>query len=121
MKISDKLLKKYATVSPMLPPPSGEDVEVEIPIPQNRVPVIEELSEEDMRDWDNFIQEKKLKKDLEVTKEIGGLGGEEKLEKELGTVPAIPKRKHADLSPNGLLKMCSQYHDLCRKLQSQDT
>lgn len=112
MKISDKLLKKYAVVSPMLPPP--DEIVEEVIVPTSKVPQITDISEDEMKDWEDWINEKRLKKDLDITKEVVDLGGEDKASKEEGTMPAIPKKK-ADLSPDALLKMCSQYHDLCNK------
>lgn len=110
MKISQKLLMKYA----MLPPsPNGEEIDVIIP-PTSKVPEIKDLSEDEMKDWEDFIAQKKLLKDLDVTKDITDIGKEQKLEKELGTMPAIPKKK-ADLSPDALLKMCGQYCEIALK------
>ncbi len=105
----DKLYKKYAI---MPPPPNGE---LEVIIPKvDKLPEIKEISEQEMKDWEEFVAEQKLKKDLERTKEIVDLGLEEKAPVEERTIPAIPGKK-ANLSPDTLLKMCSQYHDLCRK------
>lgn len=114
MKISDKLYRKYAVKSPILPPSADEEVEISIP-GLGPAPVIKELSPEEMQQWDDFIAEKKLLKDLDITKETVDLGGEEKLEEEMGTMPAIPAKKKADLSPDSLLKLCSQYYDLSLK------
>ncbi len=111
MKISDQLYNRYAAKSPILPPSDDEEVEISIP-GLGGLPVIKELSPEEMQRWDDFIQEKKLQKDLDITKEVVDLGGEDKLEEELGTIPAIPGKKKANLSPDGLLRLCSKYYDL---------
>lgn len=107
----DKLYQKYAG---MLPPPSEELVDISVP-KASKTPFIKELTEEEMKNWEDVISEKKLKKDLDITKEIVDLGKEEKAEQEEGTIPAIPGKK-GNLSSNELLKMCSQFYDLCRKL-----
>ncbi len=114
MKISDKLYQKYAVKSPILPEEGEEEVVVSIP-KHNKLPAIKDLSEKEMKQWEDFIAEKKLQKDLDITKEVVDLGREEKLEEEMGTMPAIPARKKADLSPDKLLKLCSQYYDLAIK------
>lgn len=117
MKISDKLYRKYASRSPLLPP-EGEEVVVNIP-KHNKLPSIKPLSEEEMEQWDEFVANKKFEKelenDLDISKKINDLGKEEKLEQDLGTIPAIPSKKQGSLSPDTLLKMCSKYHDLCCK------
>lgn len=118
MKISAKLYSKYAARSPLLPPEGEEEVIVNIP-KHNKFPSIKPLSQEEMEQWEEFVAnkkiEKELAKDLEITKELTDLGKEEKLEHELGTIPAIPAKKQGSLSPDTLLKMCSKYHDLCCK------
>lgn len=107
----DKLYKKYGA---MLPPPPEEIVELPMPKPE-KVPEIKELTPEEMAQWDAFIAEKKLLKDLDITKDVIDIGGEDKAEEAMGTIPAIPGKKKADLSTDALLKMCSKYHDLCHK------
>lgn len=67
MKISDKLYGKYAARSPLLPPEGEEEVVVSIP-KHNKIPSIKELTPEEMEQWENFIAEKKLQKDLDITK-----------------------------------------------------
>lgn len=112
----DKLYAKYAAKSPIRPPAPEEEVELDIPS-LGGVPKIEDLSPEDMIAWEEYIakqRQPKALKDLERTKEIVDIGKEEKASEEKGTMPAIPKKK-SNLSPDTLLKMCSQYHDLCRK------
>lgn len=109
----DELYEKYAAKSPIKPPKPHKEVKVSIP--KLKVPEIGQLSEKEMKDWEDFIAGEKLQKDLDVTKEITDIGDETKLLPEEGTIPAIPGKK-ANLSPDTLLKMCSQYHDLCRKL-----
>ena len=109
MKKIDHFTKKYAIL-----PPAPVDELVEVIIPSStKVPEIKELSEKEMKDWEDFISEKKLLKDLEKSKEISNLGEEEKAGREEGTIPAVPKKK-ADLSSDALLKMCSKYYDLCK-------
>ena len=119
MKISDKLLKKYA----VLPPPRESEPPVEVVIPpQGKTPEIKDLSEKEMQDWEDFIAAKTLEKErekrvLEDIRELDPLSyleEEEKVGKEEGTIPAVPGKK-ANLSAAALLKMCSQYHDLCHK------
>lgn len=109
MKISDKLLQKYAIPTVILPPPP--EAEEEVVIPPSRAPEISEPSEEEMKDWEDFIAEKQLKKDLDITKEITDLGKEEKAGEGSGTIPAIPKKK-ASLSPDKLLTLCVRYYEL---------
>lgn len=106
----DKLYAKYATKSPIRPPAPEKEVDFDIPS-LGLPPEIKDLSEEEMHNWEDFIAADK--RDKERMRDY--LGKEEKLEKEEGTIPAIPKKK-ANLSTDTLLKMCSQYHDLCRKL-----
>jgi len=117
MKISDKLYGKYASRSPLLPP-EGEEVLVSIP-KHNKFPSIADLTPEEMEQWEKFVEnkkiEKELAKDLDLTKKMVDIGKEDKLEKELGTLPAVPSKKQGDLSPDSLLKKCSQYYDLCTK------
>jgi hypothetical protein len=114
MKSYNELYQKYAARSPLLPPEGEEEVVVSIP-KHNKLPSIKPPSIQDMEDWEDFIAEKKLQKDLDVTREMSDLGPEEKLDQELGTIPAIPGKKQADLSPDNLLKMCSQFYNLCTK------
>lgn len=112
----DKLYRKYAAKSPIRPPAPEEEVDIDIPS-LGGIPEIKELSPEDMIAWEEHIAKQRQPKaleDLERTKEILDLGEEEKAPVEMGTMPAIPKLK-ANLSPDTLLKMCSKYHDLCRK------
>jgi hypothetical protein len=110
----DKLYQKYATVSPLLPPAPEEEAIPAIP-GLGKLPEIKDISPEEMERWDDYIAEKNLQKDLDITKELVDIGKEEKLEQELGTIPAIPPKKKANWSPNTLLKMCSKFYDLCRK------
>ena len=114
MKISDKLIQKYAAPTVILPPPSELDEEVEVPT-LKPVPEIKDLSEREMKDWEDWINEKKLQKDLDITKDIVDIGKEEKAPESEGTMPAIPKRM-ADVSPDALVKMCARYYDLASKL-----
>lgn len=113
MKISDQLLQKYAVPTVILPPAPEMDEDVEVPT-LKPVPEIKDLSEREMKDWEDWINEKKLKKDLDITKDIVDIGKEEKAPESEGTLPAIPKRK-ADLSPDALVKLCSRYYDLATK------
>lgn len=108
------LFQKYAapphTKSPIRPPPP-EDEEFDLSIPSlGETPIIPELSEEEMKNWEDFIALKKRKEErLE-----GYLGEESKLDPDEGTVP--PPKKKSNLKIESLLKRCSQYYDLCRKL-----
>lgn len=118
MKISDKLYGKYAARSPLLPPEGEEEVIVSIP-KHNKTPSIQDLTPEEMEQWEKFVADKKIEKelgkDLDITKEIVDIGKEEKAPEEMGTLPAIPAKKKADLSPDALLKVCSEFYDLCLK------
>jgi hypothetical protein len=117
MKNYDRLYHKYAIVSPLLPPSpeeeeEAEEIEEQLIIPKFEAPpVIKDLSPEEMEQWDDFVAVKKRKKE----RMQDYLGQEEKLEKELGTIPAVPAKKQSDLSPDSLLKMCSKFYDLCIK------
>lgn len=104
----DKLYRKYAG-SPIRPPAPNDDIELFIP-ELGEAPIIKDLTEEEMKNWEDFIALKKREK--EQMRDY--LGGEEKLEQEEGTIPAVPKKK-ANFTPDTLLKMCSKYHDLCYK------
>lgn len=116
MKISDKLLQKYAAPTVILPPPAELDEEVEVPtLKPGKLPEIKDLSEKEMKDWEDWINEKKLQKDLDITKDIVDIGKEEKAPESAGTMPAVPGKK-ADLSPDALVKMCARYYDLAHKL-----
>ncbi len=112
MKISDKLFQKYAVPTVILPPPPEAEEEVVVP-PSTRVPEISDPSEQEMKDWEDFIAEKKLQKELDITKEISDLGEEEKAGREEGTIPAVPKKK-ASLSPDKLLVLCDRYYELAK-------
>jgi hypothetical protein len=118
MNIFDKLVKKYAGILP--PKPESETgIDFSIPGP-GKLPVIEDLSSDEMKDWENFIAEKKLLKELDVTKDTTDLGEEDKAEKEMHTVPAIPHHRlpptKASYNSDHIMRLCKQYHDLCCKL-----
>lgn len=117
MKISDKLLKKYATVSPMLPPSSDEEV-VEVEVPRGK----DEISDK----WIQLLQEAEgmdpltekpaqSPEELLVEVQEAPTGGDIPVENIGGDMPTIKPGKKANLSVDTLLKMCSQYHDICNK------
>jgi hypothetical protein len=109
MKISDELLQKYAVGTPILPPAPEEEVEEMVSIPTFKAPPeIKSLTQEEMEDWERFLQ-------LEMTKKKTNLGKEDKAEKEEGTRPAIPKHKKSDLSPDTLLKLCQTFYEMSVK------
>lgn len=97
------------TKSPIRPPRSEEDEEVSIPS-LTKLPIFEEPSEEEMKDWEDFISLKKRKKE----RMEGYLGEEDKSPPDEATTP--PPKKKAVLDSDDLLKKCSKYYDLCRKL-----
>jgi hypothetical protein len=127
MKITDKLLKKYANVSPLLPPASEEEVvEVEVPVTPNEtgdkwLKLLQEaegmdpLTEKPAQTEEELLSsltesappayEQEL---LKVLRPEHGVAGEDQ--------PTIRPGKKANLSTDALLKMCSQYHDMCHKL-----
>jgi hypothetical protein len=118
MKINDKLLKKYATVSPMLPPSSDEEV-VEVEVPRSKNEITDKwlalLQEAEGMDPLTEKPAQSPEELLEVVKEAP-LGQESPSEDIGGDMPTIRPGKKANLSTDTLLKMCSQYHDLCHKL-----
>lgn len=105
--------QKYAnpphTKSPIRPPRGEEEDDIDIPslskLPEFTVP-----TEDEMKDWEDFISLKRRKKE----RQEGYLGEESKLDPEARTIP--PPKKKASQDADSLLKMCSKYHDLCRKL-----
>lgn len=117
MKITDKLLKKYANVSPLLPPTSDEEV-VEVEIPRSKDDIsdkwIQLLQEAEGMDP---LTEKPAQSQEEILTELqGGLVQDipvENIGQDMPTKP--PPGKKGNLSTDTLLKMCSKYHDLCHK------
>jgi hypothetical protein len=122
----DKLYQKYASVSPLLPPADEVVEEVDVPVIPN----------EPGDKWLKLLQEAEgmdplTEKPAQSQEEILGTLTESEpppYEKELlkvlrpehgtsgGDVPTIRPGKKANLSSNDLLKVCSQFYDLCRKL-----
>ena len=116
MKISDKLLKKYALGTPILPPSSDEVIEVEVPRQKDEVSDkwLALLQEAEGLDP---LTEKPAQSPEELLEEVqeAPTGADIPVENIGGDMPTVRPGKKADLSPDALLKMCSQYHDLCRK------
>lgn len=125
MKNYDKLYQKYASVSPMLPP--SEEVVEEVKVPA--------IPDEPGDKWLKLLQEAEgmdplTEKPAQSEEELLGSLVESEpppYEKELlkvlrpehgtsgGEALTIRPGKQANLSSNDLLKMCSQFYDLCRK------
>jgi hypothetical protein len=124
MKISDKLLRKYAVGNPIIPPPLEEVIEVKTPLP---------ASEESL---DRLLRLRQDSEEFDPLTEKPAVGVEElkeefeseppTYEKELMEVlhpefhakqdaPTRAPKKKANLSADTLLKMCGKYLDLCSK------
>lgn len=116
MKISDKLLKKYALGTPILPPSSEEVVKVEVPRSKDEVSDkwLQLLQEAEGMDP---LTEKPAQSPEELLVEVqdAPTGGDIPVENIGGDMPTKPPPRRGNLSSDALLKMCSQYHDLCSK------
>lgn len=129
MKISDKLLQKYAAPKVMLPPAPEKEVEIKVPVEKSEIP----------REWvelEEFdpLTEKPAQSKEELLKELADptdLDESPSYEKELlkvlrpdyvapkaapdaATIP--PPKKRGNLSPDALVKLCAKYYDLATKL-----
>jgi hypothetical protein len=118
MKINEKLYVKYGTNAVILPPPpADEDMELEeeaklpgdFTLPTVENPDLEELANK----WFIYDRDQPLV-DARMAKEKAM---KEKLEKAQTEMPGSTSRpgKNASRSEQ-ILKRCSLYHDLCRKL-----
>jgi hypothetical protein len=126
----DKLYRKYAG-SPIRPPKPEEEVVVEVPTTPSEMDDkwVRLLQESEGLDP---LTEKPAESPGTLLKKLTDPGDSEtpEYEKELlrvlnpehketksapdaATIP--PPKKSASFSPDTLLKMCSKYHDLCRK------
>lgn len=112
MRISDKLLKKYAVGTPILPPKPEKEVEIVVPKQSDEIP----------REWielEEFdpLTERPVQSPEELLEEVREepLGGDTPVEEIGGDMPTVRPGKKANLSADTLLKMCSKYHDLCNK------
>jgi len=125
MKISDKLYRKYAAKSPILPPAPDSEKPVKIPVSPDEldpkwIGMLEESegldpltqkpaqSEEELLetlvDSDPPPYEKEL---LRAIRPEHGVSDE--------TAQTIRPGKKANLSSESLLKMCGKFYDLCLK------
>lgn len=125
----DKLYSKYA----MLPPAPDDEVKVEVPVGAEKledkwVKLLQEsegldpLTQKPAESPDTLLRKLTEEEtdtetpdyEKELLKVLNPEHKEKKVAPDAATVPP-PGKKKADLSPDTLLKMCSEYHDLCRK------
>lgn len=117
MDLYDKFFKKYAGKDGdvILPPPPEDELLEEYLSPDLKspiVPVIKEMSEEEMEKWDRYVEKQnKLKENLNILKSLESPVQEDVLSPEMGTIPAIPKKASVDK----LLSLCEKYYKLANK------
>lgn len=128
----DKLYRKYASKSPIRPPKPEEEVAIDVPVGPGQLEDkwvellqqsegLDPLTQKPAESPSSLLKRiNEDEPDLEVPeyeKEIMKVLNpdfvETKSAPDASTVP--PPGKKANLSVDTLLKMCSQYHDLCRK------
>lgn len=112
MSQSEKLTKKYAAVEFIIPPAPEEELEELPSFKTPTVPVIKDISEEEMQEWDKYVAQQNA---LKLLKKMPGMGADEAgtLSEEEGTIPVV-KRK-AKFSNEQLVKLCGRYYNLCVK------
>lgn len=109
-----QFLKKYGISEVILPPPSDEEIEVEIPV-SKPVPVIEEVDPELIKHKFHFYDSPESKKGRPTI--IPGHKGK-KIEKELlAEEPELPSDllKGSKVDANTLVKMCEAYYQQALK------
>lgn len=130
----DKLYNKYAG-SPIRPPKPEKEVKIDVPVGPGELedkwvkllqdsesldPLTEKPAEspatllQRLNEPDPDLDTETPEYEKELMKALNPEYKETKVAPDAATIPP-PGRKSANLSSDTLLKMCSQYHDLCHK------
>ena len=130
MKISDKLLQKYAAPKVILPPAPEKEMDIKVPVEKSEIPrewvefqEFDPLTEKPAQSQEELMQELANPTDVDVEtpeyerelmKVLRPEFVQNKAAPDAATVP--PPRKRANLSPDALVKLCTRYSDLAHKL-----